>query len=96
MEMITEVEATVPVIEKLKLSTSKKTLKKGKTYKLKATVTPKDMFVKVSYKSANEKIATVNANGIITAKKKGKVKITVTAKDGNTTKKAVCTVTVTN
>ncbi len=96
VEATKQVKAEVPVIESLTLSATKKKLKKGKTYKLKATVNPMDMFVKLTYKSSNTNIAKVSSNGKITAKKKGKVKITVTARDGNTTKKAVCTVTVTN
>lgn len=95
-ESTAQVEVEVPVITKLKLSTKKKTLKKGKTYTLKATVKPSDMYVKVTYKSSNPKVATVNSKGKITAKKKGTAKITVIAKDGNTTKKATCTITVKN
>lgn len=84
----------VPTIQALTLSAKKKTLKKGKTYTLKTSAEPDEMYVKVTYKSSNTKVATVNAKGKITAKKKGTAKITVTASDGNTEKKAVCTVTV--
>ncbi len=45
---------------------------------------------KVKWKSANTKIATVSKKGKVTAKKKGKVKITATYKG----KKYTCTVTV--
>lgn len=45
------------------------------------------------YKSSNTKVATVNANGWVTAWGKGKAKITVTANDGSN-KKAVCNVVV--
>lgn len=45
------------------------------------------------YKSSNTKVATVDANGVITAQNKGKANITVMANDGSG-KKAVCKVTV--
>ena len=58
-------------------------LKKGKTYKIKATVKPKNATnKKLTYKSSNKKIATVSKNGKIKAKKKGRCTITVTSKDG--------------
>lgn len=95
-EITEQVTVEVPVVEKVKLSAKKKTLKKGKTYKLKAKFTPSDMYVKLVYKTSNPKVATVSSAGKITAKKKGNARITVYAKDGNTMKKAVCTVTVTN
>ncbi len=68
----------------------KVTLKKGKKYVLSPTVTPITSLQKVTYVSANRKVATVTKKGVITAKKKGKVKITV--KSGS--KKKVITVTV--
>ncbi|MCH5248807.1 MAG: S8 family serine peptidase [Lachnospiraceae bacterium] len=45
------------------------------------------------YKSSNANVATVSSTGRITARAKGKAKITVTANDGSG-KKAVCNVTV--
>ena len=45
---------------------------------------------KITYKTSNKAIATVSNKGVITAKKPGKVKITVQAG----TKKFVVTVTV--
>lgn len=82
-----EVNAT-----KVKLNKSKLTLKKGKTSTLKVTVSPTEADTKLEWKSSNTKVATVNKNGKITAKKKGTVTITVT--DKNTGKKATCKVTV--
>ena len=69
------------------------TLKKGKTFtlKTKVTVTGKAS-KKVAYKSSNKKVATVNANGKITAKKKGTATIYVISKAD---KKKKCQVTVT-
>ena len=51
----------------------------------------------VTYSSANEKVAAVNANGVVTAKKNGSVVITCTITDaqGNTVSDT-CTVTVKN
>ncbi|MGD9560082.1 MAG: Ig domain-containing protein, partial [Oscillospiraceae bacterium] len=46
----------------------------------------------LSWKSSNKKVATVDKNGRVTAKKKGKATITVTAKKGK--KKATCVITV--
>ena len=65
-------------------------LKKGKTYKLKAKRTPSNSDQAITYKSSNTKIATVNASGKITAKKKGTV--TITVKSGSVSVK--CRVTV--
>lgn len=69
---------------------AKKSIKKGKTYKLKAVVTPKNSDEKVTYSSSNKKIATVTAKGVVKGKKKGTVKITV--KSGS--RKKTCKVTV--
>lgn len=69
---------------------AKKSIKKGKTYKLKAVVTPKNSDEKVTYSSSNKKIATVTAKGVVRGKKKGTVKITV--KSGS--RKKTCKVTV--
>ena len=69
---------------------SKVTVKKGKSLKLITTVKPFSKKLKVKkhvaprYESANTKIATVNAKGVIKAKKKGKCKIYVYAQNGLT------------
>ena len=69
-------------------------VKKGKTLTLKATVTPGNATnKKVTWKSSNTKIATVDAKGVVTAKAPGKVTITATAA-GNTSCKATCSITV--
>ena len=62
---------------KIKLNRRKLTLKKGKSFRLKVTLTPADSQDKITYKTSNKKIATVSKTGKIKAKKKGKVKITV-------------------
>lgn len=75
---------------KVKLTSSKVTLAKGKKATIKVTLTPLTSQEKTTFKSSNKKIATVNSKGVVTAKKKGKAKITV--KSGK--KKTTYTVTV--
>lgn len=59
---------TMPAVKKrIKLNKTSLTLKKGKTYQLKLKNTSK----KVTWKSANKKVATVGKKGKVTAKKKG-------------------------
>lgn len=69
----------------------KVTIKRRKSYQLRAAVNPFTCTTKVKYKSSNSKIAKVTSKGKITAgKKKGKAKITISVGK----KKFVCTVTV--
>lgn len=64
----------------LSLDTSDFTLfSKGASHTLKATVTPAG--TKVTFQSGNEKVATVDANGKVTAVAPGTAKITATAGD---------------
>jgi len=76
----------------VKLSSNKATLKVGEIIKLKATLKPKNVTDKtITWKSSNKKVATVDKNGKVTAKKKGTCVITVTIANG---KKAKCKITV--
>lgn len=75
---------------KITLNRKKLTIVKGRKAVLKTKVTGKNK--KVVWHSQDKKIATVNAKGVVTAKKAGKVKITARLK--GTKKKAVCVVTV--
>ena len=86
------VTVTVKKITTTKLKANRKAinLKKGKTFQLKVTVTPRNSQEKVTYKSSKPKIATVSRKGKITAKKKGKAVITITSGK----KKITCKVTV--
>ena len=52
-------------------------LKVKKKLSLTATVAPVTSKQKVTYSTSNKRIATVSAKGVITAKKKGTVTITV-------------------
>lgn len=56
---------------------SKLTIKKGKTRSLKPHLTPFTSQQKLTYKSSNKKVATVNEDGVITAVGPGTAKITV-------------------
>ena len=66
------------------------TLRRGRTVKLQPTRLPVTSREKITYKSANTRIANVSKKGVITGKKAGTVKITV--RSGR--KKAVVTVKV--
>ena len=87
----TEIEVTGVTLDKNELS-----LTKGESHTLKATLTPTDASNKnVEWKSDNEAIATVTADGKVIAKSAGTVTITVTAL-GNKNITATCTVIVTD
>lgn len=87
-------------VRSIKLSAKKKTLivgdKKAKAkFTLRVTkVRPKKaMIKKVKYTSSNPKVATVNQNGVVKAKRKGTCKIIVQTTDG-TKRKKICKITV--
>lgn len=84
-----DIEANAITLNKTDL-----TLKKGKSYTLKATVTPENSVDKtVTFKSSKSSVAKVDANGKVTAKKAGTATITATTKNGL---KATCKITVTD
>ena len=82
-------------VTKITLSKTKATLKVGKTLQLKvkkfAPASPLNDNVK--WTTSNKKVATVDKNGKVTAKKAGTVTITCTAQDGSK-KKATVKITV--
>lgn len=78
---------------KLSLSATKLTILKGQKKKLTVTRNPISATEKITWESSDTKIASVDKNGKITAKKTGTV--TITAKTSNG-KKATCKVTVKN
>ena len=74
------------VAKSVKLNKSKATIKKGKTFKIKASEVKKDKTIRkhrgICYESSNTKIATVDSKGKIKAKKKGKCTVYVYAQNG--------------
>ncbi len=78
---------------KNKPSASKIYMAKGQSASLRVDKTPANSTDTLQYKSSKPKIATVNASGSVTAKKKGTAKITVTA---TSKKKATITIIVSN
>ena len=80
-------------VKKITLKASKKSVKAGRSVKIKATVSPSKKTCKtLTWKSSNEKYATVSKNGVVKTKKAGKghtVRITATAADGSGVKKSV-------
>ena len=84
--------ATVPV-ESVSLDKTSLELTEGDTGTLIATVEPNNATNKnVTWSTSNASIATVDANGLVTAVSAGTATITVTTEDGSFTAK--CTVTV--
>ena len=81
-------------VTKVSLNKSKVEVKAGKSFIIKATVTPSTATNKrVIWKSSNTAIATVDKYGKVIAKKAGAVIITCTTNDGSK-KKATCKITV--
>ena len=80
-------------ITEVRLNKSTETLKEGDTTTLTATVLPENTTdsKSVSWRSSNSEVATVDANGTVTAKRAGTAVITATSENGKT---ASCTVTV--
>ena len=77
----------------VKLNKKSKTLKVGKSFKLKATLKPKDATITdVKWKSSNKKVAKVDSEGNVKAVGKGSCTITVKTKDGSY--EASCKITV--
>ena len=93
----TEPSSTQPKVVKvtsIKLSKNKVTLINGKNCTLKATINPKNATnKKVTWSSSDKKVATVDKNGKVVAKRRGTCRITVSATDGSGVK-AFCKVTV--
>lgn len=84
------------LVEKVTLNESTLTIEIGKTETLVATVTPEDAIDKsVKWSSSDETIATVSAEGVVTALKASDTPVTITVTCvSDETKKAACAVTI--
>ena len=89
---VTVSKKEIPITE-VRLNKSTETLTEGETTTLTATVLPENTTdsKSVSWRSSNSEVATVDANGTVTAKRAGTAVITATSTNGKT---AGCTVTV--
>lgn len=75
---------------KLTLNKTKVTIKKGKSFTIKATISPSNTTnKKLKYSSGNKKIATVSSKGVIKAKKKGSCTVKVATTDGSKLTKSI-------
>ena len=87
------VKDPVIAVTGLSVDPAEKTVTKGKSFKLTAKVSPANATnKKVSFKSSNEAVAAVDAEGNVKGLKKGSAEITATTADGG--KAAVCKVKV--
>lgn len=89
-----KVPADTVAVTGVTMSQKTASLKVGGTTKLTATVAPDNATNKsVTYKSSNEKIATVAPDGTVTAVAEGSANITATAVDGGSNDSCAVTVT---
>lgn len=90
MDLAPGQEETLPEVADIKLDKLGASIYVGSKITLNAAVTPADAYNQVVFSSSNEKAATVNESGLVTAISPGKA--TITAKAGG--QSAVCEVTV--
>lgn len=87
-------DSVIYKVTKVELNKTSLTLDVGKSDTLTATITPSNATDQnVTWSSDNQNVATVDANGKVTAVAKGSTTITATAADGSG-EKATCSVTV--
>ena len=93
-EKVERVDAAKKTVKPKKISISgSDTVKKGKTTKLSAKVSPAGAPQGVTWKTSDKKIATVSSKGVVTGVKAGKATITATS-TANKKVKAAFTITV--
>lgn len=78
------------IVTKITLDQSLATLKEGQTFQLNAQITSDENVNTIAWKSSDENVATVNENGLVTAKAAGSAVITAASYG----KQAVCNVKV--
>lgn len=92
---VSEDKPEIVAVENVTLDKTSASLEVGETEQLTATVKPADAANKsVRWKSNDENVVSVDANGKLTAISSGMATVTVTTEEGNFT--ALCKVTVTN
>ena len=74
-----KIKVTVPKAKTTKITCASVSVKRKKKAVLKVKLTPAYSDDKITYKSADKKIATVSKKGVVTGKKKGKTTITITS-----------------
>ena len=80
-------------VSQISISPSSATLAVGGTRQFSVTITPANATNQgVSWSSSNTSVASVNSDGLVTAKAEGQATITVTSKDGGFSSKATVTV----
>ena len=81
-------------VESVEITTQTQTIETGATLQLNATVSPSNVFDNtVTWTSSNDKVASVDSHGVLTAKTPGTVTITATS-SLDSTKKDTVTITV--
>ena len=86
--------AVTPAVVQLSQSSAVIDMAAGRRLDLSATVLPDGASQRVAWTSSNRRVATVSSSGVVTAKTRGTVTITATARGTNVS--ASCTVTVVN
>ncbi len=88
------VKVSIMPVASITLNITEKTLEEGETVNLTASVLPANASNKIlAWTSSDENIATVDANGLVTAVKEGTATITAKANDGSNVS-AQCTINV--
>ncbi len=91
-DVLYKVKCTANAVSSIKLNYSSKSIYRGKSYTLKATLSKNGVNGrKLTWTSSNKKVATVSSKGKVTALKKGKAVITVKTSNGLSRS---CTITV--
>ncbi|MBQ8202516.1 MAG: Ig domain-containing protein [Clostridia bacterium] len=87
-----KITVTSPKVSSVSLNQTRLELVGGKSYTLKAKVSPATANQSVTWKSSNTKVATVSSKGVVTPKGYGTAIISAISKEGN--KIATCKITV--